>query len=134
VGVGKLITISMKCLVFIVSLLISHSSFGQRNAQLKQIIKDLNRDTRDQTNDPLANARPIYPIREMDVFWTKEVLRSIDLSAQPNNQLLHIKTVKDTNQAIITILQQALINNKIKAFTNVHDSVALNQGDGRSLR
>ena len=123
----------MKYLPFIISLFIGYSSFGQRGP-IKQIVKDpIFSDTRDQINDPLANARHIYPIRETDVFWTKEVLRSIDLSAQPNNQLLHIKTAKDTNQTITSILQQALTDDKIQAFANAHDKVALNQGDAIQL-
>jgi len=77
--------------------------------------------------------RSKYQYPQGDVFWTKEVLRSIDLSSQPNDQLLHIKTAKDTNQTIISILQQALTNNKIQAFANMHDKVALNQGDAIRL-
>jgi hypothetical protein len=86
-----------------------------------------------KNNDSTSTSNNSYPISEEAVLYIKEVLRSIDLSATPNNQLLHIKTPKDTNQSIISILLRALASNEIHAFANVHDSIALNQHDAIDL-
>lgn len=123
----------MKYILFMAFIFSDCFAFGQRNVQLRQFSENsIATETRDQANDPASSFNYIYS-RESNILWTKEVLRSIDLSATPNSKLLHIKTAKDSDQTIIFILLQELINNNIQAFAGAHDNAPLNQHDAIEL-
>lgn len=121
----------MKCIPLIISLVISYSTFGQINRELRESIN--NSIATETQNKSVLTYNDFHPVSGADVFWTKEVLRSIDFSVAPNNQLLHIKTAKNTDQTIISVLLQALTDNDIRVFATVHDSISLNQKDAVEL-
>jgi len=124
----------MKYIFLIVFIASGFLAFGQRGEQLRPDIKTSSAMRAvTKNNGPASGNDNLYPVIERAVLYVKEVRRSIDLSLAPNNQLLHIKTPKDTNQSIISILLRALASNEIHAFASVHDSIALNQHDAIDL-